>query len=205
LIYLNGPREKFSEQEYQNKLAQLREYAKKDTRIIIVGHLYDDKPHIGVVRADMIDAIKKSIDYTKATNPKIIGLDADTYKLDHDYIVSMSKKLDTTNGFLSGKLRRYDANEAKGDEWAFIAERLYVSFMTNKKNSHDEKRLSGGSYGVKLSDYNKAGGFWRYWNKPGGEDSQLGYDLRDKAGIQGISFNKKVYVDPRRGQDAVNQ
>ncbi|MDR2191098.1 MAG: hypothetical protein LBP53_08295 [Candidatus Peribacteria bacterium] len=48
----------------------------------------------------MIDAIVDSIDYTKLSNPKLIGLDADTYKLDKHYIIGMAKKLATINGWL---------------------------------------------------------------------------------------------------------
>ena len=42
IIYLNGPCRKFSKEEYQKKLKQLKEYAKNDKRIIIIGHLYEE-------------------------------------------------------------------------------------------------------------------------------------------------------------------
>jgi hypothetical protein len=49
----------------------------------------------------MIDAIKKAIDYTKITDPKLIGIDADTYKMDENYIMGMARQLDTVqNKFL---------------------------------------------------------------------------------------------------------
>ena len=76
-----------------------------------------------------MDAITDSIAYEKIGNPKLIGLDADTYKLDQYYITSMSKKLNTTSGRLSSDLRRYDQKQAKGDERAFLVERVFVFAM----------------------------------------------------------------------------
>jgi hypothetical protein len=74
-----------------------------------------------------MDAVKASIDMEKASNPKMIGLDADTFKLDKNYITNMAEKLNTVDGFLTANWRWYDANTAKGDEWAFILERLYAA------------------------------------------------------------------------------
>jgi hypothetical protein len=180
IIYLNGPSNKFSKEEYEKKLEQLKGYANGDKRIIIIGHLYSqnelqkvyysksntwaDKMKIGTIRADMIDAVSKSIDKTKATNPKIIGLDADTFKLDDEYITKMAKELEKVNGFLSGSRRRYDRETAKGDEWAFIIERMYAAGRLSEIwewDGYGDGFLSGGTYGVKLSDYQKVGGFNR--------------------------------------------
>jgi 23S rRNA C2498 (ribose-2'-O)-methylase RlmM len=50
VIYLNGPRKKFSEQEYQEKLRKLRAFVdeKHDSRIIVVGRLYHDNEFINI-------------------------------------------------------------------------------------------------------------------------------------------------------------
>ncbi|MDR0650748.1 MAG: hypothetical protein LBG59_05100 [Candidatus Peribacteria bacterium] len=119
VIYFNGSRNRldatFSEKDYQDQLAKLKDLAKKDKRIIVIDHLYtedegyDDKRTaerkkvipMGTIRADMIDAIKSTVDFLKIKDPKIIGIDADTYKMDDNYIMGMTKALDTTrNKFL---------------------------------------------------------------------------------------------------------
>ncbi|MDR2191099.1 MAG: hypothetical protein LBP53_08300 [Candidatus Peribacteria bacterium] len=200
IIYFNGPRNRldatFSEKEYKTQLAKLKNLAKKDKRIIVIDHLYNDEEGysnkrtatkekvipMGTIRADMIDAIKKTIDYTKVADPKLIGIDADTYKMDENYIMGMKKQLDiTSNKFLHSSVRRYDVAESKGDEWAFILERAWLSQITPWMHSEGSKTLTGATFGFKLSDYNRTGGFQRDPNKgkmyegnfSGGEDSAL--------------------------------
>ena len=202
VMYLNAPRSSFTESSYKRILSAVKKYAKKDKRILIIGHLYDEKHGLWAIRADLMDAITDSIAYEKIGNPKLIGLDADTYKLDQYYITSMSKKLNTTSGRLSSDLRRYDQKQAKGDERAFLVERVFVFAMLEWKEKSDDTYFAGASFGVKLSDYLKAGGFNR--SLVAGEDLQLGYDLKS-AWLKGHHFSKKVYVDHRRGQHTVNQ
>ncbi|MDR0650750.1 MAG: hypothetical protein LBG59_05110 [Candidatus Peribacteria bacterium] len=108
--------------------------------------------------------------------PKLIGLDADTYKLDQQYITSMAKKLNTTNGRLSADLRRYDEQQSKGDERAFLVERVFVFAMLESRKRNDDLYFAGASFGIKLADYQKAGGFNR--TLVAGEDIQLGADLK---------------------------
>ncbi|MDR0650749.1 MAG: hypothetical protein LBG59_05105 [Candidatus Peribacteria bacterium] len=46
VVYLNGSLEKFSEHTYKKMLTTIKKYAKKSKRILIIGHLYDEKPRL---------------------------------------------------------------------------------------------------------------------------------------------------------------
>ena len=85
----------------------------------------------------MIDAVDRSIDKAKISDPKLIGLDADTFKLDDNYIMGMAEKLNTVNGFLTANRRRYDAETAKGDERALILERMYAAARKSEIRDRD--------------------------------------------------------------------
>jgi hypothetical protein len=176
IIYFNGPRNRldstFTEHDYQTQLAKLKNLAKKDPRIIVIDHLYSDEEHLelknpttgnvekkipmGTIRADMMDAIKATVDYIKVKDPKIIGIDADTYKLDEGYIMGMTRALNVThNKFLKGALRDYSIKESKGDERSFILERVWLlSYKKHLSDKNVNQTLTGATFGFKLSDYN---------------------------------------------------
>lgn len=238
IIYFNGPRNRldstFTEHDYQTQLAKLKNLAKKDPRIIVIDHLYSDEEHLelknpttgnvekkipmGTIRADMMDAIKATVDYIKVKDPKIIGIDADTYKLDEGYIMGMTRALNVThNKFLKGALRDYSIKESKGDERSFILERVWLlSYKKHLSDKNVNQTLTGATFGFKLSDYNTVWGFprdpslsrWEWAKKTGNisgaEDDHLN-EAFYQAGISWQAFTRKIYVDPRRWQDAVNQ
>ena len=104
-VYLNWSKEKFSE-EHMKKMKKLILYLAKekwlDDRLVILSKLYDKKPKLSDVRADMMDVL--SLSYKKRKNPIIIWLDADTKWLNKftnkDYISIIKNDLKNNQGIV---------------------------------------------------------------------------------------------------------
>lgn len=197
----------------EKRISELRKEAWGDDRIVIVWNLYKARKPIWTIRADISDTIIKSMkeEIPNQENRALVCLDADTWKMDQWYIEWLSDLFtkDKNKKFASWKLRRATSDPV-GQELVWLNE--VVGLLWWRLQPHDQSKevfSSGAVSSFRMKDYMKVKwferGLWRW------EDSAMWkkmewYYSKDWKKINkdvGYWYNKKVYVDPKRAQQAI--
>ncbi|MBX9808970.1 hypothetical protein K2X92_01095 [Candidatus Gracilibacteria bacterium] len=201
VIYFNGVPGK-DQEEFNVRYNDLRRLIEKDNvgnKILLIKHAYKNRASLGSIRADMIGGIMKATS-NAINDPIIYGFDADTYSLDPKHIINSEKVFRENQDvdFLRSQLRW---NNGSKDGYAWFSEIMMHLLHSIQNKSHVVSM--GGATAFRLRSYARVGGYKRGADM--GEDIILGKDMKEENPNGGGKFGGKVYVDPRRGIQAVHE
>ena len=211
VIFVNAPKtgtSAISAKEFQQKIVNLNTYIKshawnKSDQFIILTQHYETRVWMWTIRGDMVDSIALSLD-PKVKKPVFVWIDADTWKLSDNYVASNRDKFNTTDvSYTTGSLRWTDPEK---HNYTWLSEMLFQStyrpfFVKNWKFPH----AAGWSTSFRIDRYMEVGWYDRSilagqaW-----EDARLWVSFA-KNNMQWTPIGTKVYVDPRRGEQALQQ
>lgn len=195
------------------RISELRQVVWDDDRIIVIWNLYKARKPIWTIRADISDAIIKSMrdQIPDQENRSLVCLDADTWKMDDGYIEGQKKvfKKNKDIKYSVWKLRRSTSNP-KWQELVWLNEIIGLSWWKLQPHNQSKEVFSSGAVSsFRMKDYMKVKGFerglWKWedssiWKKIERFESKDGsHENKDT----GYWYNKKVFVDPKRSQQAI--
>ena len=201
IIYFNGS-ELEDKEEFNIRYHDLLRIIERDNlqnKVILAKHIYTKKVPLGMIRSDMIWWIIQGTSDT-LKDPVVFWFDADTYDLSDEYLRHAREKFDADENidFLRSQLRW--TNGVK-DGYVWLSEVMMHLTILAKNRSHLQSM--GAATSFRLRSY--IGVDWYNQDLDMWEDLTLGKMMKEKNINWGRKFWGKVYVDPRRGIQAIHE